>query len=355
MLEREKTKYCLDNGGFGLFFGLVREFLFQPFVFLRELLCSVRAGTRNEFGYLRNFSYFVEAAYLMPMLRLEKVDHVHAHFASASTSVARIVHRLGGPSYSFTGHGRIMFDSPHSLNLMDKIAEATFVVGVCDYTAAQLKRWSPADQWAKIHVVRCTVADRFFDRAEAISDQNGHFVCVGRLSEEKGQLLLLKAFANLHEDFPDATCTFVGHGNLRNTLVAMASELGISNKVHFAGALDEKGVSAEILKSRTLIVPSFMEGLPVVIMEAFALGRPVIASCISGIPELVVPSENGWLVPAGNEDRLESAMRSALTLSLDDLNNMGRHGMELVRQNHSVKTEAARLDRLFQCYSSRIS
>ncbi|VUX55647.1 Glycosyltransferase [uncultured Woeseiaceae bacterium] len=350
--ERAKTTYFLGGKNHSQAFTVMLEFVRQPFAVVREVYRAICAGIRSEIGFLRNLSYVIEALFFLAVLRKKQIDHVHAHFVSNSTAVARIMRRLGGPPYSFTAHGRVMFDSPQSLDVKGKVAEAAFVVGISDYTVSQLLRWARIDDWLKIHVVRCAVSESFFNRARSMLPASKQFVCVGRLSAEKGQLLLMQAFARVAADFGDATLTFVGDGPLRDTIQAASDRLGISKRVHLTGNLDESGVSKEIAQSRALIVPSFMEGLPVVIMESFALGRPVIATSISGIPELVFPGENGWLIPAGNIDRLEVAMREALTLPPETLEKMGHRGREVVKKRHDLCAEVAKLDGLFRRYSS---
>ncbi len=115
-----------------------------------------------------------------------------------------------------------------------------------------------------------------------------------------------------------------------------------------AGWMSAEGVHHEIARSRAMVLPSFAEGLPVVLVEAFALERPVIATAIAGIPELVEAGVSGWLVPAGSVDALVVAMRDVLSISPERLASMGRAGAARVREHHDQQTEARKLEALIE-------
>jgi glycosyltransferase involved in cell wall biosynthesis len=172
-------------------------------------------------------------------------------------------------------------------------------------------------------------------------------VNVGRLSEQKGQLLLVEAAAKLQEQGYDFELVIVGDGPLRSAIEQRIGELGLGERVRLAGVLSNSDVRQELLAARALVLPSFAEGLPVAIMEALALGRPVISTYIAGIPELVQPGINGWLVPPGAVTPLVDAMAEVLTADPSELDHMGRAGAELVAQQHGACTEAHKLARLF--------
>ena len=186
------------------------------------------------------------------------------------------------------------------------------VVAISDYCAAQIRRWLPYEQWRKIHIVHCTVDDSFLGSAQPIDPMSRTLVCVGRLTAQKGQFVLLDALARIVEEGTDAQLVLAGDGELRPQIERRITELQLQDRVEITGWIDESEVCRRLLEARALILPSFAEGLPVVIMEAFALGRAVVSTTIAGIPELVVPKENGWLVPAGNVAELASAIRAVL-------------------------------------------
>jgi glycosyltransferase involved in cell wall biosynthesis len=158
---------------------------------------------------------------------------------------------------------------------------------------------------------------------------------------------LLDAFAALLKEGRDAKLVLAGDGEMRPEVEARMRELGIEGHVSITGWISEREVRAQLKRSRCMVLPSFAEGLPVVIMEAFAMGRPVISTYIAGIPELVRESANGWLVAAGDTVALTTALREALDCTPSELDSMGHEGAKRVREQHFVQTEVSKLEVLF--------
>ena len=174
-----------------------------------------------------------------------------------------------------------------------------------------------------------------------------HLVSIGRLVEQKGQLLLIDAVADAVAEGADVTLTLVGDGPMRSEIEARIAERGLTPRVTVAGWLAEAGVRSEIARAHALVMPSFAEGLPMVIMEAMATGRAVVATYVAGIPELVRPGESGWLVPAGDVTAMRDAIRAVAKTPPKVLARMGRAGRASVLERHDVDREAARLAQLF--------
>jgi glycosyltransferase involved in cell wall biosynthesis len=249
-------------------------------------------------------------------------------------------------SYSLTVHGPDEFDAPVGFSLREKVADASFVCAISDFCSAQVKRWSDGRDWSKIHVVRCTVGDEFFDRARPIPADSRTLLSVGRLSAQKGHLVLIEAMRRLIESGIDARLVLAGDGEMRGEIEHAIAEAGLGDRVVITGWIDEQAVREHLLAARALVQPSFAEGLPVVMMEALAMQRPVIATGIAGVPELVRPHENGWLIPAGNVNELVSAMREAMEAPVSRLNQMGAHGAQRVRERHFIATEVDKIEAL---------
>ncbi len=292
-------------------------------------------------------AYLGEAARLKVLCDERGIDHVHAHFGTNSTTVAALCHALGGPRYSFTAHGPEEFDKPDLLALDDKIAGARFVVGVSSFGRSQLLRRTPADQWDKVKVVPCGVDDSFLgERFLSPMDGRKRLCCIGRLCEQKGQLLLVEAAARVRERVGDFELVLVGDGELRANVETLIQKHGLGDVVTITGWASGPTVREELLKSRAMVLPSFAEGLPVVIMEALALERPVISTYVAGIPELV-DAGCGWLVPAGSVDALVEAMVSALEAPVSELRAKGSEGRRRVVTRHDAKVAAALLEAAF--------
>src|SRR5262249_19516144 len=175
-----------------------------------------------------------------------------------------------------------------------------------------LMRWTPPAEWAKLHVVRCGVDREFLAADGAPPPDRPRLVCVGRLCGDKGQILLVEAAGRLAKEGKEFELVLVGDGDIRPKLEERIRALGLERRVLLRGWMDGAGVRREISEARALVLPSFAEGLPVVIMEALAMGRPVLSTYVAGIPELVRPGVNGWLVTAGSVDDLVGRLREAL-------------------------------------------
>ena len=169
-------------------------------------------------------------------------------------------------------------------------------------------------------------------------------VSVGRLCEQKGQLLLVEAVQRLAEEV-DLELVLVGDGPMRADIEALLRTAARPEAVRLAGVLDNQQVRDEMLAARATVLPSFAEGLPVVLMESLALGRPVITTFVAGIPELVHDGESGWLVPAGSVDELVDAIREVLLAPTARLDEMGRAGAARVRTQHDAAAEASQAGR----------
>ena len=348
--EEAKTHVLLKGGT--LASSTLATLLTRPGTFIRALRLTIKVGRRSERGTLRHLVYLAEACVLVRELRARSVQHLHAHFGTNSATVAMLARELGGPPYSFTCHGPEEFDRPEALALDEKVARAAFTVAISSYGRSQLYRWTRAADWSRIYVVHCGVDQMFLDSARQAQGfslgSSPRLVCVGRLCEQKGQLLLCRAAAQLAEEGLDFQITLVGDGPMRRDIEREIQRLDLGAHIKITGWMSNPQVRQQILESRALVLPSFAEGLPVVIMEALALGRPVISTYVAGIPELVENSVNGWLVPAGDVDSLARAMRQALEASPQSLEEMGRQGAARVAQQHDVNMEAVKLREHFQ-------
>jgi colanic acid/amylovoran biosynthesis glycosyltransferase len=321
----------------------LRQGLARPVDAPRGLFKALALARRGHRGLVRHLAYFVEALLLLDELTRRGVDHLHVHFGTNPAAVAQIARAMGGPPYSFTVHGPDEFDAPVGFSLAEKIADASFVVAISHYCSAQLRRWSARADWHKIQVVGCGVSDEFFEQARPIAKGSRALVCVGRLTPQKGQLLLLEAFVDALARGANAELVLVGDGELRDELESFIEQHGLAAHVRITGWLDGNDVRQELLAARALVLPSFAEGLPVVIMEAFALGRPVLSTYVAGIPELVKGGDNGWLVPAGSREALADAIVELMATPLEELDAMAARGRDAVRQSHYTPSETAKL------------
>ena len=341
--EAERTTVILAGGALGLLYALVKTALGRPGRFLAALRLTLRISRRSERGLLINLVYLAEACVLHTLVNAERATHVHAHFGTNSAAVAMLCRTLGGPPYSFTIHGPEEFDKPHILHLTEKIERARAVFAVSSFGRSQVFRHCGHTPWPKVHIVHCGVDASFLTAPPSPPPAEPRLVSVGRLSEQKGQLLLIEALGELHRRGRDFHLTLVGDGELRGEVERAIDRHDLRGKVTLAGWADEAAVRTHMLASRALVLPSFAEGLPVVIMEALALGRPVLSTYGAGIPELVESGKNGWLVPAGSVPDLVTALEAALAATPAQLAAMGDEGRVRVRARHDSEKIGAQI------------
>lgn len=295
--------------------------------------------------------HFVEALTLARMLQRMRATRLHVHFANSGATVGMLAATLLELPFSMTLHGISETDYPAGLLLGRKIARADFVACASWFMRAQAMRLGDPADWPKLHVVRCS-----FDRAalppltaERDPARALRFICVGRLSSEKGQRGLLEAFRTTLGRGIAAQLEFVGDGPERAALEAAAASSSFEGAVCFSGMLPEDLTLSRIAQTDVLVLPSFMEGLPMVLVEAMALGKPVIASAVAGIPELVTHRRNGLLVRASDWNALADAMTELAT----DAGLRGRLGAAGSRSvSHEFATENA-VELLVRLFSAK--
>jgi len=348
--ELARTQYILSVGLLGLCTGLLKAAITSPGGFFKSLALAIKIGLHSERGLLLHFIYLAEACVLLGWLRAKDISHIHSHFGTNATTVAMLCHTLGGISYSFTVHGPEEFDKVRAIALPEKLKYAKFVVAISSFCKSQLFRWCEPDTWDKIHIVHCGLDQSFFTKEAVAIPAEPNLVCIGRLSEQKGHLLLLEAVNRLHQKGVKVKIIFVGDGELRQKIEQFIQRFQLQEVVYITGWATNTEVQEYLLNSRGMVLPSFAEGLPVVIMEALALRRPVISTYIAGIPELVEPGKSGWLVPAGSLDGVEKAMLELLQTSPEILQKMGSNGFISTLENHSIATESKKLAHLFSKY-----
>lgn len=317
----------------------------KTFAALRAASSLSGPGLRSKF---RHLAYWLEAAWLSRRLDDLKVEHLHAHFGTNPAAVAAIARAWGGPPFSFTVHGPDEFDAPMALSLGKKIAASNFVAAISSYGRSQLMRWSDPRHWDKIEVVRCGLDKAFLEaEGQPIPDDSSEFVCVARLSAQKGLPLLIAACDRLHRTGERFSVTIIGDGELRPSIERDIERRGLQEHFRLIGSRSSEEIRDHLRRARAFVLPSFAEGLPVVLMEALALSRPVITTAIAGIPELV-DDECGWLIPAGSEDALVEAMTAALRASTADLAAKGAVGRERVHDMHDAGRNGALIGELAQ-------
>ena len=343
--EDRRTEHVLERGRLALLTGGLGFALRHPIRSIEAIATAWRMGGRARLR-LKHMIYVFEAAHVARRCAEMQISHLHAHFGTNSATVACLAHILGGPRWSYTVHGPEEFDAPRALSLGEKSNRAAFTVAVSSFGRSQLCRWAGVTTWPRLKVIHCGVEPRHFSDPVPLPTKL-RLVAIGRFSEQKGFPLLIEAIAIAARLNPGLHVTLVGDGELRGEMEAMIDLYTLRRHVTLTGWLAEDAVRDTLNEAQALILPSFAEGLPMVVMEAMAAGRPVIATAIAGIPELVT-RETGWLVPAGDVQGLADAIDTLADMPYDDLVRMGQAARARVLVRHDIDNEATKLGHLIR-------
>ncbi len=352
--ESKRTTYLVTARKVDLARDIFKGFFLNPLSALKTFGLAIKCGWRSEAGLIRHIIYFLEALVLSQWLNQNKTTHIHAHFGTNATTVTMLTATLMNIGFSFTVHGPEEFEKPGLIALKEKVTRAKFVAGISSFGASQLKMLVSPDKWERIKIVRCGLEEEFFNPPEKDNppQRNTDFLCVGRLCAQKGQIDLVDAAALLKKNGHHFHLMMIGDGPMRSDIEKRIHHHGLEHEIELAGWKTQDEVRSALLQTKTFILPSYAEGLPVAIMEALGVKRPVISTYIAGIPELIVPESCGWLVPAGDVKAVAEAMEQALLISPDDYAAMGEVGKQQTMVMHHIDQEAAKLKQYFNDYHS---
>lgn len=286
--------------------------------------------------------------------RVHGVTHLHAHFASVATTVARMASKIAGLPYSFTAHAKDIFhEDVDPEDLRAKFADAHHAITISGYNLQDLRRRFP-DATGTLHLVRNGLDLARFPyapRAPRPADRPARLLAVGRLVEKKGFHHLVEAVARLRAAGQDVTAEIAGDGPLASALRRQVEELGLTEHVHLLGPITQAEV-AELLGTRDVFVAPFVvgsdgnaDGLPTVLLEAMARGLPCVAADVTAVGEVVKTGRTGWLVPTGDTAALTDAVAEAIAPDADHSALIAAARAQ-VEQLFDSAGQAARLRRL---------
>ncbi len=342
------TEILADAGPKQLVGAACRALFRHPLRFLATLTRAVRMAVRSRQPGLKvHMGYFGLACVLSDRSIRLKVEHVHAHMATNAAAVAMLCHKLCGIPYSFTAHGSYELANPGRSSLGDKVAHADFVVAVSECGLRTLAELFPAKAH-RIHLVRCGLDSQWLSQHQSQVPNVGQLVSIARMDSHKDPLLLVRAAAIVRDCGLSFRVLMIGDGPLRVEVEQLIADLGLGHHIQIAGWQTQDEIVEHLRQSRALVLSSRTEGLPVAIMEAFASGRPVIATDVGGVGELVSTGHTGWLVSPGDAIALSKAMRQCLEADSDELQHLAEGGREKVLAQHDVRQSALQLARHFR-------
>ncbi|MFQ5560799.1 MAG: glycosyltransferase family 4 protein, partial [Nitrospinota bacterium] len=281
----------------------------------------------------------------------KKITHLHAHFATSATSVARLAASFASIPYSFTSHAKDIFhEDVDSDDLEKKFNDAESAVTISDFNLRYLKsRYDGASKKA-VRIYNGLDLNRFSYTAPGKAPRQ--ILAVGPLIEKKGFKYLVQACKVLSNRGVEFNCKIIGTGDLEADLKKMVTDYGLENHLSLAGQLPPNKIIEEIEKSSVFVAPSVVgtdgsqDGLPTVLLKTMALGVPCISTDITAIPELVQNGETGLLVP--QHDPI--ALAKAVELLLNDQqlqSRLSENGRKLIEKSFNVETNAAKMRKLF--------
>lgn len=310
--ERQLTTYLLPFRFWALLGLNIAWVVRKPVRYLQALKLAFSTRKPGLKGLAFQLAYFLEASVLASDLLKKDAAHLHNHLGDASATVAMLAAKLANVGFSMTIHGPHIFFDPVNWALREKVAQAEFVVCISDFCKSQMMLFSESSDWQKLCVVHCGVnVNEYLWRTPR--EAGNTILYVGRLAAEKGIMILFDSFVDLLKNIPEAKLRLAGDGEDRSKLQDRVLELGLSDHVTFLGYCSQDLVREELESSDLFVLPSFAEGVPVSLMEAMAIGVPVVSTFVGGVAELVVPNQTGILVAAGNSEHLTKGMLEALT------------------------------------------
>lgn len=333
----------------------VHSVLRAPRDYVGTFMRAMRLSTHGLRGRLLGLSWFLEAVVVKRRCERRGIRHVHVHLNGTAPAVGLLVAHLGnggrasGPwSFSMTVHGSKEFFDVARERLARKVRAARFVVCISDFTRSQLMALVEEENWPKLHVVHCGVDTDRFAPPDAGRTRDGavQILTVGRLDNMKGLAILVEGLAELRSRGVNAALTVVGDGPRREYLKRLADRLSVGEHITWAGSVGQDEILAYYHAADVFCLPSFAEGVPVVLMEAMSTGLPVVANSITGIPELVEHDVSGMLVRPGRADLLVDAL-GRLAGEVNLRARMGCAGREKVRREFDSKEVGDALGELF--------
>ncbi|HZG38247.1 MAG TPA: glycosyltransferase [Nodosilinea sp.] len=343
--ERAQTRYLLPFNLVLLVAAHLKLLFGHPGRYLAGLKLAWQTSQPGLKGFLYQVIYFLEAGLLADLMATQNITHLHNHIASSSCTVAMLAAELGGFTFSFTMHGPHIFFEPYRWRVDEKIKRAKFVVCISHFCRSQGMIFSRPEQWDKLRIVHCGVDPSLFETVT--HDGLGkRLLYVGRLAAEKGLPVLLESLVDLVASEPELILTVVGDGADRALLEQQVSDLGLQSHVRFLGYQSQSAVRDHLKNTDVFVLPSFAEGIPVVLMEAMAAGVAVVATQVAGVSELVLSGVNGYVVSPGDRSALTECLHF-LIKDADTRNRLGGLAREKVEQDFNAPIEVKKLYQLF--------
>ena len=349
--EAARTYYVIPHGVRGALAAHARAIVGRPIAYGRGVLMALRLGRTDLRRVLMNLVYFTEALMVGAWMQRARQTHLHVHLGQQVATVGMFVKQVFGHGLSITVHGPDEFYDAQGQYLAQKVAAADFICCISFFARSQLMKQSAHEHWAKLVVSRLGVDPALFvpERVPR-SDDVFEILCVGRLTPAKGQHLLVQALTALLATGRRARLRIVGDGVDRPSLESLVARSALGDSVVFEGAVNQDRIRSLYARADCFCIPSFAEGIPVVLMEAMAMEIACVTTHITGIPELIRHGIEGLLVAPSDVDGLVAALASLI----DDpalRSRLGQAGRRRVLADYDL---GANVDALAAVFRQRV-
>ncbi len=330
----------------------------QPAVYVKLWIHTLLESWRDPYMLVRLFILLPQSVYTAQAMQKEDIEHIHAHYATFPAFVAWVIHQLTGVSYSVTVHAHDIFVR-HTM-LKRKLFEADFIVAISVYNRDYLAAVVGEKIARKTHIIHCGIEQRIYQPAPLDRKPGDplQIIHIGSLQPYKGQRYLIEACHQLYEWGIPFFCRIIGGGEEQVNLTKMIKDMGLETAVQLLGSKTQQEIAQLLPTAHCYVQPSIitpsgkMEGIPVALMEAMASRLPVVATAISGIPELVRPDETGFLVPPADATALANTLMTVYEYP-EKASRLAENGRFWVRQSFDLQSNVSRLAELFTAVSNQ--
>ena len=318
-----------------------------PRGFFSSLWDTLKACLRNPTSTVQKTAYWLEAMVVADLAKKQGSQHLHAHFSTQGCTVAMLAAQIMDIDFSFTVHGPDEFYHVGEQQLEKKFAAAKFIICISDFAKSQVMKYTAFTEWDKLHINYLGVnTTQFSPSPEIHNNEIPVLLCVGRLVNAKGQGVLLQAAKTLIDRGVNFTLLIVGDGPDRIDLEKFAMTHQLTQHVNFMGKVNHDQIQPLQQKADVFVLPSFAEGIPIVLMEAMACGTPCVTTHITGIPELFTHDHDGLLVRPGNANMLADVLERLITQT-DTRDRLKVAALDTVRDKWCIHQSNQRLAKLF--------
>jgi len=338
--------------------GFVEEFQLQSVLSWRCWWSNLKELESDPIEYVRillanrglvGIRFFIISMWVACDLRERGIDRIHAPFATLTATRARMVSRKIRVPFSCTGLGSDVFVHPPA-DLSDIVENAVPFIAVSNYMKDYLQKKFKSHRISNLEVLYLGVDTDYFkpSQTESKPDVKPVILSVARLHKVKGLDTLIRACASLKSKNVEYRCVIAGSGDQERKLQELTTKLGLGNEIEFLGHVNHLDIKRLYQMATVFVLPSLSEGIPVAAMEAMSMGVPVVASNITGIPELIDDGVNGYLVQPGQPEQFAGKIHELLT-DRKKLEAFGSNGREKVCSKFRLSENVDQLERLFHC------